>query len=206
MVGSSLLVDNFAGGGGLRTDVAALYVDPKGPYPKLVRDWYDEARDAKTYAGPRPVVAHPPCGPWGMMRGLCTKQDKAAGPQAVEMVRRYGGVLEHPQNSRLFDHCGMPRPGEMVDGAGGWTVLVRQVAWGHCCEKPTWLYFVGVDPVRVDGGMRYGGTATHRVTSGPRGPVLPSASALRRRLTPPAFAEWLVELAASARVADGRAA
>ena len=50
----------------LRTDVSAkLYVDPRGPYPKLVADWWDEARDARNYAGPNPVVAHPPCQRWG---------------------------------------------------------------------------------------------------------------------------------------------
>jgi hypothetical protein len=29
-------------------NVAALYVEPRGPYPGLVADWYDEARDART--------------------------------------------------------------------------------------------------------------------------------------------------------------
>lgn len=33
----------------MRDDVVALYVDRLGPYPKLVREWYDEARDATTY-------------------------------------------------------------------------------------------------------------------------------------------------------------
>jgi hypothetical protein len=45
--------------------IAALYVDPNGAYVNLpgVEVW-DEARDARTYAGPWPVVAHPPCNKW----------------------------------------------------------------------------------------------------------------------------------------------
>ncbi len=46
-------------------------------------------------------------------------------------------------------------------------------------------------------GMRPGGTATHRVTSGPRMTALPSATKKARLLTPPSFAAWLVSLAAA---------
>ena len=79
----------------MRADVSALYIDPRGPYPALVADCWDEARDAKHYDGPNPVVAHPPCGPWGRLRFLCKYQDASCGPRAVEQVRAFGGVLEH---------------------------------------------------------------------------------------------------------------
>lgn len=176
-------------------DVAVLYVDPGGLYPGLVRHWYDETRDARTYAGPFPVVAHPPCGPWGRLRFLCTKQDASCGPHAVEMVRRFGGVLEHPSESMLFRHCRMPWPGELPDEFGGRTYLVRQVAWGHACEKPTWLYVVGGDWRDVVAGLRDGGVATRRVTSGPRGPQLKSATKEVRRRTPLDFAVFLLDIA-----------
>lgn len=183
----------------MRSDVTALYVDAKGPYPELVADWWDETRNAKLYAGNRPVVAHPPCGPWSRLKFLCTKQDPACGPRAVEQVRAYGGVLEHPSNSGLFAHCGMPRPGELRDGYGGWTIRVEQVSWGHPCAKPTWLYLVGVESAAVASGLRTGGVATHRITNGPRGRQLPRVPATKTHLSPPLFAEWLVELAGTAR-------
>lgn len=181
--------------------VAALYVDPTGPYPELVADWWGEGRDAKTYAGPWPVVAHPPCGPWGRMKFLCTKQDASCGPVAVDKVRRWGGVLEHPHGSQLFRHCQLPAPGELADGWGGRTYEVRQVAWGHRCEKPTLLYIVGAPPAFVEAGIRAGGTATHRVTNGSRGNrSLARATNKENRHTPRAFAQFLLGIALAATV------
>jgi hypothetical protein len=182
--------------------VAALYVDRLGPYPKLVEHWYDEARDARTYAGPWPVVAHPPCGPWGCFKHMCTKQDKSLAPLAIEQVRRWGGVLEHPSSSTLF-RAHLPRPGEFPDAAGGRSYELRQVDWGHGCVKPTFIYVVNVPDATVIAGVRHGGRPTHRMTNGPRGASanheLKRASAEIRRRTPPAFAAWLVDLAATAQ-------
>lgn len=189
----------------MRTDVAALYVDPRGPYPGLVSEWWDEQRDARQYAGPLPVVAHPPCGPWGQMRGLCTRQDPTCGPAAVAAVRRWGGVLEHPAGSRLWAHCGLPRPGEPCDAWGGITIFVEQVEWGHACRKPTWLYVVGVPLKRARGAIGArpypGRKPTHVVTTGPRFDRrgLRVASSQLKRRTPEPFARWLLSLAAEAR-------
>lgn len=180
--------------------VAVLYVDPSGPYPGLVEHWYDEARDARTYDGPWPVVAHPPCGPWGRLKFLCTKQDPSAGPHGVAMVQRWGGVLEHPEHSTLFRYCNLPRPGELPDQYGGRTYAVRQVAWGHPCEKRTWLYVVGVPVASVLAGVRSLGTPTHRVTNGSRGDTsLPRCSRAERIHSPDDFARWLIEIASKAK-------
>lgn len=184
--------------------IAALFVDPKGPYPKMADvDCWDEARDAKLYAGPHAVVAHPPCGPWGRLKFLCKHQDPTCGPCAVGLVRKWGGVLEHPADSSLWKHCSLPKPvgsseAKIVDEFGGYTIAVRQVAYGHCCAKPTWLYLVGVPVALALSGIKIGGEETHRVTNGSRGKThLPRCTALQARATPTLFAEWLVSLARS---------
>jgi hypothetical protein len=181
------------------SDVAALFVDSKGPYPKIVEHWYDEARDACTYAGPWPVVVHPPCGPWGHLRHLCKRQHEAPlAPLAVQFVRRFGGVLEHPAHSKLWDWCPLPRPGEAPDRFGGRTFEVNQCDFGHVARKRTWLYVVGVDEL---GPLPPPREPTHWVSgsrTAKRGPVPPGikvCSARQRRRTPPEFALWLVNLA-----------
>lgn len=197
----------------VRNDVVALYVDPRGPYPGLVADWYDAARDARRYDGPLPVVAHPPCGPWGRLRHLSRKDSPRLAIHAVEQVQRWGGVLEHPADSQLWAYCDLPRVRAPADEHGGFTVEVCQVEWGHVARKRTWLYVVGVPREALTPPPMPGRSPTHWV-SGRRTPfpgtcrssrpgVMPPGikvcSAQQRRRTPPAFAEWLLALAAQAR-------
>ena len=184
--------------------VAALYIDPEGPYPSLPDvDTWAEQRNAKLYAGPHPVVAHPPCGPWGRLSFLCTKQDPECALRAVEQVRAFGGVLEHPTGSKLWRARQLPFAGGLPDAWGGRTYEVRQVAWGHSCEKPTWLYIVGIEPELVLAGIRTEGTSTKRITNGPRGDDGVGRATKGEILhTPIAFAEWLVSLARTATASE----
>jgi hypothetical protein len=183
--------------------VAALYVDIKGGiYPHIpgVECWGLPHRDAKRYAGPHPIVAHPPCGPWSKLKHQCKKQDPECGKVAVRQVQEFGGVLEHPQYSSLWDWAGLPKPGEATDCYGGRTYFVRQVWWGHVCDKPTWLYIVRADQVKTSrwfrGAERHGGEPTHCVCTGPRTlKRLPVASKPVKRRTPPRLAERLIEIA-----------
>lgn len=195
------------------TTVAALYVDPRGPYPALAGvDCWPADRDARLYAGPHPVVAHPPCGPWGRLRHLYRGSEHGCAPRAVEQVNAFGGVLEHPAGSLLWPRAGLPFPG--VDGGNGigLTFEVDQCAWGHVARKRTWLYVVGVDRAVVEAGVRTGGTPTHWIsggracrTGGSVPPGIKVCSAAQRRKTPPAFAAWLVELARAAVVGARKA-
>lgn len=203
--------------------VAVLYVDENGPY--MARDDIDAwgpSRDARIYSGPAPVVAHPPCGPWGALRHLYKGAEHDCAPIAVEQVRQFGGVLEHPARSRLWAECNLPMPGSPVDAFGGFTIQVDQCAWGHVARKTTWLYFVGIPIEKVRVGVLTGGTPTHWIsgfrTSTGRSPdhyakngsaVPPGikiCSAQQRRRTPPLFADWLVSLAREAQQLAAREA
>jgi hypothetical protein len=190
------------------TTVAALYVDvQRGPYAHMpgVDAWGVE-RDAKSYAGSAPVVSHPPCGPWGKLRFLCTQQDATCGPIAVGQVRAVGGVLEHPEGSVLWAHQSMPLPAgpegvvPMLAGRE-WTLCVDQCRWGHPCQKRTWLFFVGVNPRDLP-PLPPRQKPTHCIDDGHAGDAaskgLKHLPKTMRHITPPAFAEWLVACARAA--------
>lgn len=172
--------------------VAALYVRADGHYadrPDV--DAWPECRDASQYQGPHPVVAHPPCAPWGAYRNIApTRQRADLAVRAVDQVRWYGGVLEHPARSHLWAARDLPEPGQPPDQWGGWSLLIRQSWWGHRAPKPTWLYIVGRD---------VGDTpAIPPPQPDPGGRVL-NLDRRDREMTPAALAAWLVELARGCR-------
>ena len=139
--------------------VAALYVETDGAYCGLPGvDPWDEARDARTYAGPHPVGAHPPCERWGRYwhGGPSAKvrrllgHDQGMFAQALWAVRTFGGVLEHPEASHAWNYYGLARPPKsggwiVADTFGGSTCCVEQGHYGHPARKATWLYAVGCE-------------------------------------------------------------
>lgn len=139
--------------------IAALFVETNGVYFGLDNvDPWDVTRDARTYAGPHRVVAHPPCQRWGRFWHGSTRKphqyklgdDGGCFEAALAAVRRYGGVLEHPAHSHAWKAFGIspPTQGAGWQGAddlwGGWTCYVEQGHYGHMSRKPTWLYCAGV--------------------------------------------------------------
>lgn len=176
--------------------VSVLFARPDSCYFELVFDVWDQSRDARLYRGPWPVVAHPPCRGWGRLRMHAKPRpdELELAFFAVDLVRQFGGVLEHPYGSSLWQVAGLPRPGEL-DEYGGWTVLVDQGWWGHLAPKPTWLYVVGLPrhhlcDLPVDALRR-------------RGRTLALTPADRER-TPLLFADFLVRLAGRCYVRPAR--
>lgn len=142
--------------GGVRV-IAALFVATRGGYFQLndVEPW-DEKRDARRYAGPWPVVAHPPCSRWCRLAGLVEArwghkrgEDGGCFKSALANVRRVGGVLEHPAYSDAWGAFLLPKPprhGGWVRGiCGGWSCHVEQGRYGHPAKKATWLYAFGAE-------------------------------------------------------------
>jgi hypothetical protein len=133
--------------------IAALFVETNGAYFGLPDvDPWDRERDARLYAGPHPVVAHPPCERWGRYwnGGPSVREAKTLGDDggcfahALWAVRQFGGVLEHPEASHAWNYFGLLAP---LRGGGwsradhhGWTCCVEQGAYGHRARKATWLY------------------------------------------------------------------
>lgn len=147
--------------------VAALFVQDGGAYFDIPGvDPWPESRDARTYDGPWPVVAHPPCQRWGKLwfgAPLVVKQTgnrKAKGADggcfaaalaaALAAARKWGGVIEHPWGSHAWKHFGLNTPPRwggwvMADWEGGWTCCVEQGRYGHYARKPTLLYAFGTE-------------------------------------------------------------
>lgn len=197
--------------------IAALFVDPKGVYSGLPDvDVWDEARDARLYAGPWPVVAHPPCQRWcsfakqvEQIHGYKVGADGGCFQAALAAVHRFGGVLEHPAGSLAWDWFELPKPGSSV----GWTsdltgcgasCYVEQGRYGLPMRKQTWLYAYGVElPAlrwgrRIDseGGEFKWGSYLYKGAPNKNRPRLP-AGILDQ--TPPEFAAVLLGMARSAR-------
>jgi hypothetical protein len=212
--------------------VAALYVAKGGSYSDVPGvDPWDEERDARRYAGPWPVVAHPPCQRWGKLwagQPLWIKRtgerkikgdDGGCFAAALAAVRAFGGVIEHPWGSHAWPHFGLtipPRIGGWIaaDFVGGWTCCVEQGRYGHYARKPTLLYAFGCDLPALEWGKgkprldpavveRMGLVRAKRLGEvGARGGGTDSAPRIG---TPTPFRDLLISIARSARAKEAAA-
>ncbi len=197
--------------------VAALYVDPNGVYANLpgVEVW-DEARDARLYAGPWPVVAHPPCNKWSPLAYINQRRlpdyrigdDGGCFEAALAAVREWGGVLEHPASSLAWKHFGLldvfaPQRGFWQGWFGNYMTEVDQGAYGHRARKRTWLYAVTPNvPEALDWTLAERTAIVSGFTHQAKGAHVACET---RRIrpkeassTPPGFRDVLLEMARSA--------
>ena len=194
--------------------IAALYVASDGPYAGLDGiDIWDVARDARRYAGPYPVVAHPPCDRWCQMApvnqaryGHRVGDDGGCFAAALDAVRRWGGVLEHPALTLAWAAHGLPRPlsaGWSATFCGGWVAQVEQRHYGHRARKKTWLYCCGIVPPELKWGP---GPAPEAWISADRpravlaGMGIAQLGKREAKATPEPFRDLLISMAMNAKV------
>jgi hypothetical protein len=200
--------------------IAALFVEANGIYAGLpdVELW-DEQRDARKYPGKHPVVAHPPCSRWCRLAGLVEArwghkkgEDGGMFAAALDAVRRYGGVLEHPAYSDAWRAFGLPTPHRHGGWFGneriGYVTHVEQGYYGHVAKKATWLYAFGVDELPR---LKWGSEADTRskalvswcgnhVSSGE---VRPRVGKKVASATPTEFRDVLLSIARNVRTLSG---
>lgn len=197
--------------------LAALFVQPSGCYADLPGiDAWPEQRDARRYTGPLPVVAHPPCQLWGAMAAVNYSRwggehnkpgnDGGCFAAALDSVRRFGGVLEHPAKTKAWKAHGLAEPaaiGWQMTIDGGWVCEVWQSAYGHRANKATWLYYHGTNPpfkLRWDRPI-----GTHQIGfQDQRGKAAnkPTLSKREANATPLEFRDELLRLAMKAHNAE----
>jgi hypothetical protein len=114
-----------------------------------------ECRACRHVDGPED---QPPCERWGRYwsGGPSARVRRQLGDDggcfasALAAVRRWGGVLEHPEASHAWRAHGLIPPlkrggWSVADDLGGWTCCVEQGHYGHRARKATWLYARGVE-------------------------------------------------------------
>lgn len=201
--------------------VAALFVRADSVYKTMPGvDAWDIDRDARKWPGGSPVVAHPPCARWSSLNNLVLVRyphratefahgnDGGLFKLALQQVRVWGGVLEHPAQSRAWQHFDLPAPARNVwqrGICGGWCIELDQAAFGHPARKRTWLYAFGVEapptpPTPPPPSGKVVRVFRKRLPDGSwtRTPASVDNREVSKKVaehTPPAFAAWLVELA-----------
>ena len=179
--------------------VSVLCAAPNSVYKRLPDvDVFDEARDARTFDGSTPIVAHPPCRAWSAF----TRHQAKPGPEEVslglwccERLKSCGGVLEQPAKSHLFQAGGLPLPGNKLGNL--WSIEVWQSWWGYGDRKATWLCFSNVESNAVQCPIQLWRPVG-------RNSINHKGSKNQRAATCEPFAKWLIDIALTVRTGDRR--
>lgn len=182
--------------------IAVLFARRDSIYKTLAGcDVWDADRNALKWPGGCPAIAHPPCRAWGNLRHFAKPDpgEKELALWAVDQIRRFGGVLEHPYRSTLWPAAGLPEPGSR-DRWNGFTVSLPQWWFGHRADKLTRLYICGCEPAELPaipfrlGVPDFVVCPSSGIRKGQRG-WKPQIRTPERESTPLEFAQWLLQTA-----------
>ena len=176
--------------------ISVLYVREDTKYKNYNVDCWDVKRNAFNYTGSNVIIAHPPCRAFSKLKAFSKHPpvEKEFAYRSIDLIRKNGGILEHPRHSSLWKEKELPKPG-LKDAFGGFTICVNQSWFGHKAEKNTFLYICGIElcnlpliPLSFD-------AITHVVSSSKKATGKKELSKNDRERTPVKFIDWLIETA-----------
>lgn len=116
--------------------ITILCADDDSNYFKLndpELDIWTRDRDAWKYNGTNPVICHPPCQQWSLLRHFANFNisEKMIAYHCWELITKHGGIFEHPSGSSFF---------KAVNADKKQIQSVDQHWWGFPTRKRTYLY------------------------------------------------------------------
>lgn len=130
------------------TGIPVLFVHNRSNYKKDKDfDCYDEKRNAYTFNSSQALICHPPCRLYSRLKGLSNApiEEKQAAYFSLDLVRKNGGILEHPHDSDFWKENKIIAPNTGYDEFGGFTILILQSWFNYYTPKKTILYIVGIN-------------------------------------------------------------
>lgn len=113
--------------------ITVLCCHSRSVYKKLGVNCYDQKRDALTYSGYSPIIAHPPCRSFSRLHGFVSIENKIRDHEiadhCITLLRRNGGILEQPARSTMKKVFDLGQP-----------YYIDQYWFGLPFSKPTWLW------------------------------------------------------------------
>lgn len=177
--------------------VSILFVQSNSIYKSLNVDCWDKDRDARNYIGDNSIIAHPPCRSWGRLSHFSKHpaDEPALALFAISLIRKNGGVLEHPSGSRLFPAI-LPKPGS-TDDFGGFTISIDQFWFGHKAKKSTFIYICGTTLNNIPAYPLNFDAIEYVINSSSRKKYcnIKEVSKFERSATPLNLALWLIDVA-----------
>jgi hypothetical protein len=167
-----------------------LFTKENSIYEQLGCECYGKERNALTYTGDKPVIAHPPCRAWGTMKHWAKPEigEKELALWAFDLVNKNGGILEHPLRSELW---------KTVNTSTGHLFPINQLDFGHVCTKPTMLYISGLQTLSSLPTIPLTfKQPTHKIQSmkSEFGRKLKWANKNQREGTPEKLAQWMIDI------------
>lgn len=153
-------------------------------------DAFDINRNASTFKGNNPIVAHPPCRSWSAKMSHFAKPlpgERDLAHFCISKLKTNGGVLEHPAYSKLFSVGSIPKPGEGRKG-DLISIEVWQSWFGYVIPKKTWLCFSKIDLNKII-------LPFSLISQGGHGSRFDNMSQKQRSHSLPGFADFLVNSA-----------